>query len=160
VPLVQRQHAPEQNIQFCSYSKWRPLSQRQGSPKNKYMETSATYLGKLAKFEGAPAADLVSSWKAADVKAITGAVDTALSRCPAHDHVHSINMKIFVLFPFILLVRILGRHDPHMFRYWDVTSMYQWRRSKLTWQAYAIALAGWGILLGLCFLVRWLWSKT
>jgi hypothetical protein len=45
------------------------------------METSATCLGKLAKFEGAPAADLVSSWKAADVKAITGAFDTVLSRC-------------------------------------------------------------------------------
>jgi hypothetical protein len=81
VPLVQRPHAPEQNIQFCSYSKWRPLSQRQRSPKNKYMETSATYLGKLAKFEDTPAADLVSSWRAVDVKAITGAFDTALSRC-------------------------------------------------------------------------------
>jgi type IV secretory pathway VirB3-like protein len=70
-------------------------------------------------------------------------------------------MKIFILFPFILLVRILARHDPHLFRYWDVKSMQSWRRSRTTWKAYAIGVAGWGIVLGsLCFLVRWLWSKT
>lgn len=67
-------------------------------------------------------------------------------------------MKIIVLFPFILLVRLLARLDPHMFRHWDVKSMQSWHRSQTTWKAYAIGLAGWGIVLGgLCLFVRWLW---
>jgi hypothetical protein len=77
---------------------------------------------------------------------------------PLRQSVNSINMRIVVLYPFIVLVRILARQDPHMFRYWDVKSLENWRRIPTTWQAYAIGLAGWGIALGgLCLLVQWLW---
>jgi hypothetical protein len=65
-------------------------------------------------------------------------------------------IRIICLLPFIMLVRLLARHDPHFFRYWDVTSMEQWRRSRLSWMAYAISLVGWAIILaGMYFLVRW-----
>jgi hypothetical protein len=34
--------------------------------------------------------------------------------------------------------------------------MEQWRRSRLSWKAYAISLVGWAIILaGMYFLVRW-----
>jgi hypothetical protein len=66
-------------------------------------------------------------------------------------------MKIIVLLPFILLVRVIAHFDPHLFRYWDVHSMDHWRFWGTTWKGYAIGLAGWAILLGgLYSLVVWL----
>ena len=65
-------------------------------------------------------------------------------------------MKILVLLPFILLVRLAARCDPHLFRYWDVRSLRTWREGRLTWGAWAIAAAGWAILactLGVIYLL-------
>jgi hypothetical protein len=65
-------------------------------------------------------------------------------------------MKIFVLLPLILLTRIAVHFDPHLFRYWDLTSLEQWRRLKTTRTAYVIGVAGWVIFFGaIYFLVRW-----
>ena len=66
-------------------------------------------------------------------------------------------LRIIVLLPFIVLVRIIAKHDAHLFRYWAVDSMDYWRRweSTWTWKAYAFALLIWAILFGgLYFLVR------
>jgi hypothetical protein len=55
-------------------------------------------------------------------------------------------------------VRILAKHDPHLFRYWAVDSIDHWRRWPTTWRAYAIALSGWAIVIsGVYFLLRHLW---
>ena len=51
-------------------------------------------------------------------------------------------MKIIVLWPFILLVRVIAYFDPHLFRYWAVHSMDHWRFWGKTWKGYAIGLAG------------------
>ena len=67
-------------------------------------------------------------------------------------------MKIIVLLPFILLVRVLAHFDPHLFRCWAGHSMDHWRAWGTTWKGYAIGLAGWAILMGgLYSLVVWLW---
>lgn len=68
-------------------------------------------------------------------------------------------IRITVLLPFIILVRIITKFDPHLFRYWAVDSMDYWRRwgSTWSWKAYAIALAGWAIVFAALYLfVRWL----
>ena len=44
-------------------------------------------------------------------------------------------MKIIVLLPFILLVRVIAHFDPHLFRYWGVHSLDHWRFWGTTWKA-------------------------
>ena len=66
-------------------------------------------------------------------------------------------VKVIILLPFILLVRIIAKYDPHLFRYWAVDSMEYWRRwgASWTWKAYAMGVAGWAILFGaVYFLAR------
>ena len=60
-------------------------------------------------------------------------------------------MKIIVLWPFILLVRVIAHFDPHLFRYWAAHSMDHWRFWGTTWKGYAIGSpggrsAGWPVL--------------
>ena len=66
-------------------------------------------------------------------------------------------MRFVVLLPFIILVRIVAKHDPHPFRYWALDSMDYWRRWGRTWswKAYAFALLMWAMLFG--FLFHWLY---
>jgi len=68
-------------------------------------------------------------------------------------------VKVIVLLPFIFLVRLIAKYDPHLFRYWAVDSLEYWCRwaASWTWKAYAIGMAGWAILFGaVYFLARWL----
>jgi hypothetical protein len=68
-------------------------------------------------------------------------------------------VRVVVILPFIILVRITAKLDPHAFRYWAVDSMEYWRRWGHTWswKAYAIALAGWAIVFSALYLfLRWL----
>ena len=59
-------------------------------------------------------------------------------------------IKIILLFPFIILVRMIAKHDPHLFRYWVVHSMDFWRGSRKPWKAYAIALSGRAVVFSTC----------
>jgi len=66
-------------------------------------------------------------------------------------------VRIIVLLPFIILVRVISKYDPHLFRYWAVESMEYWCRwgGAWDWKAYVIALAGWVMLFcSLYFLIR------
>ncbi|MGA3178974.1 MAG: hypothetical protein ABSF38_01380 [Verrucomicrobiota bacterium] len=65
-------------------------------------------------------------------------------------------MRIICILPFVMLVRLVARHDPHLFRYRDVKSLHQWRRCRVIWLAYAISLVGWAVVfVGMYLLIRW-----
>lgn len=55
-------------------------------------------------------------------------------------------MKIVLLFPYLVLVWLAAKSDPHLIRYWDVHSLRHWQESKFSWRAWAIAVIGWLIL--------------
>lgn len=64
-------------------------------------------------------------------------------------------LRIIVLLPSIILVRLAARIDAHAFRYWDVKSLQNWPNLPLRRRAYVRSLAVWGALfVGLFFFLR------
>jgi hypothetical protein len=70
-------------------------------------------------------------------------------------------MKVLFLFPYIILVWLAAKQDPHLFRYWDVHSLRHWQQTKFDWKAWAIAGIGWlviGCSVGAIYLVARRWT--
>jgi len=67
------------------------------------------------------------------------------------------DLRLLLLLPFLLLVLVSERVDPHLWRYWNMRSLANWRQFRWQWTAYALSMIGWGIAAtGLHYLVRWI----
>lgn len=66
------------------------------------------------------------------------------------------DLRVYFLGPWVLVVWLTAWADPHLWRYWNMKSMANWRWFRWRWQAYAISLLGWMALgSGAFFLACW-----
>ena len=65
-------------------------------------------------------------------------------------------IRTLFLLPCIALVRLSARLDPHLWRWWDVKSLESWKTLRVTWVAWALALAGWALLFAAVGSLLWL----